>query len=236
MQGGQGSGRGVYLARRIVAVLVILLLLVLLVPRACQAFLGPEEEPAPFTPDTGITDEEIVGEAEDTPADRETEDEISPDEIAPATDVGEDEGAQAQRELEAAADLAGTVAGLEAPLGQAGIIGHVPEPAPVPISAIQQPVQPPPPVAQPTLPAEPVIPAEPVLPAEPTPLAEPVPFAAPSFFERSLVEDPLYFEQPTFLEEGIVPEKTPSDTRDAAPDTGDKGGAVAVAGSSAVSR
>jgi hypothetical protein len=54
MQGGQepqrsrgdgGPGRGVYLARRIVAVLVVLVLLALLVPRACQAFTGSEEEP-----------------------------------------------------------------------------------------------------------------------------------------------------------------------------------------------
>ena len=41
----RGPGRGVYVARRIVAALVVVLLLALLVPRACQAFTGSEEEP-----------------------------------------------------------------------------------------------------------------------------------------------------------------------------------------------
>ena len=44
-RGEGGPGRGVYLARRMVAVLVVLVLLALLVPRACQAFTGSEEEP-----------------------------------------------------------------------------------------------------------------------------------------------------------------------------------------------
>ena len=47
MQGGQEPGRGVYVVRRIVAVLVILLLLILLVPRACETFIGQGGNLAP---------------------------------------------------------------------------------------------------------------------------------------------------------------------------------------------
>ena len=43
MQGGRGTGRRVYMVRRVLALLVLLLLLALLVPRACQAFFGSEE-------------------------------------------------------------------------------------------------------------------------------------------------------------------------------------------------
>src|SRR5918995_7387932 len=47
MHGGSRSGeagRGVYARRRLLAVLVVLLLLALLVPRACQALLGSNED------------------------------------------------------------------------------------------------------------------------------------------------------------------------------------------------
>jgi hypothetical protein len=45
MYGAKGpGGRGVYARRRILAVLVVLLLLALLVPRACQALLGSNED------------------------------------------------------------------------------------------------------------------------------------------------------------------------------------------------
>lgn len=45
MYGAMGpGGRGVYARRRILAVLVVLLLIALLVPRACQAFFGSNED------------------------------------------------------------------------------------------------------------------------------------------------------------------------------------------------
>src|SRR3954451_6405599 len=77
MQGGQGPsgepGRGVYVVRRIVAALVVLLLLALLVPQACQALLGSGEEPGSRTHDTsdvgssdGGTDEESTTSEETT--------------------------------------------------------------------------------------------------------------------------------------------------------------------------
>ena len=61
MQGGQEPGRGVYVVRRIVAIFVILLLLILLVPQACEAFIGPGEEPGSGAPETGDTGEDVVG-------------------------------------------------------------------------------------------------------------------------------------------------------------------------------
>ena len=47
MKGGQGPGRGIYVARRVIAALVVLLLLILLVPWACQNLLGLGEQSAP---------------------------------------------------------------------------------------------------------------------------------------------------------------------------------------------
>jgi hypothetical protein len=63
--GPPDPGQGVYSARRIVAVLVAL---ILLVPRACQALLGPQEEPSSGEPEKSATKEEIVDETEGTPA------------------------------------------------------------------------------------------------------------------------------------------------------------------------
>ena len=45
--GSRAAGRDVYVRRRILAVLVVLLLLALLVPRACQALLGSNEDTGP---------------------------------------------------------------------------------------------------------------------------------------------------------------------------------------------
>src|SRR5829696_8824596 len=52
MQGGQGPGRGIYIARRIAVILIVLLLLILLVPRACDALLGTREEQSSEAPET----------------------------------------------------------------------------------------------------------------------------------------------------------------------------------------
>jgi hypothetical protein len=49
---GRSSGQGVYVIRRILAVLVILLLLALLVPQVYQALLGPRDETGSRTQDT----------------------------------------------------------------------------------------------------------------------------------------------------------------------------------------
>ena len=60
-RGGQEPGRGVYVVRRIVAILVVLLVLVLLVPWAWQYLFGPGEEPsseAPEVADVGDTGDE----------------------------------------------------------------------------------------------------------------------------------------------------------------------------------
>src|SRR3712207_1526028 len=67
MQRGQGPGRGIYVVRRIVAVLVVLLLLVLLVPWAWQNLFSPGEEQgseAPEIAEVGGTEggEEIAAE------------------------------------------------------------------------------------------------------------------------------------------------------------------------------
>ena len=58
MQGGQGPGRGIYIARRIAVVLIVLLLLILLVPRACEALLGTGDEQSSEAPETPDVEEE----------------------------------------------------------------------------------------------------------------------------------------------------------------------------------
>ena len=65
---GEGRpGRRVYVARRIVAALVVLLLLALLVPRACQALTGSDEEPGSEAPQVTEVGGAGGGE-EDTPS------------------------------------------------------------------------------------------------------------------------------------------------------------------------
>ena len=67
MQGGEPDpGRGVYVARRIVAAFILLLLLVLLVPWACQA-LFPERDSGPKAPETAVTDENPATEQASAP-------------------------------------------------------------------------------------------------------------------------------------------------------------------------
>src|SRR5829696_3671332 len=61
MQGGQGPGRGIYIARRIAVVPIFLILLILLVPRACDALLGTREEQSSEAPETAnVTEEEAT--------------------------------------------------------------------------------------------------------------------------------------------------------------------------------
>jgi hypothetical protein len=94
MQGGPPDlGPGVYWARRIVAALIVLILLVLLVPRACQAFFGPEEEPSSVEPEKSATEEETVGETEGAPVEGGIGEAVSPAEAVQGTHVAEAETA-----------------------------------------------------------------------------------------------------------------------------------------------
>src|SRR5829696_2935054 len=139
MQGDQGpreNGRGVYVARRIVAAIVVLLLLALLIPWACQALVGPGEEPevpeVSKKGDVGVADgggdetakdEYAVGGSKETdepkgPADSSTSDgeEGADDSLTDgveATGVDENEVSIELEEV-AALDLATPVAGPEA--------------------------------------------------------------------------------------------------------------------------
>src|SRR5215217_6494275 len=159
-------GRGVYLARRIVAAIVVVLLLVLVVPRAFQAFLGPEEETSSVEPEKSAPQEETIGETEAAPAVEggTTGEEVSAvEEAAQGTYVAEAEAAEIQRDL-------------QAPQGQGYIIGEVNQTAPAAVpslGAIQPAVQSLPP-RQPISSAEPPVVPEPILPAEPPVMAEPI--------------------------------------------------------------
>src|SRR3712207_5583428 len=87
MQGGPEPGRGVYLARRIVAALIILLLLIFLVPRACQAFLEPGEESSTVAPEKSVTEEDTTSDTARTPAEREIGEEVSSGQSARSSTV-----------------------------------------------------------------------------------------------------------------------------------------------------
>src|SRR5919199_339571 len=124
VQGPQEPGRGVYLARRIVALLIILLVLILLVPRACQALLGPgeEESSGPTAPEkTSVAEESTTDLTEETAqqgstAGGETEVEVSSvSETASGAGAGEEESVQAL-DMQAAADLSGMAVSFEAPI------------------------------------------------------------------------------------------------------------------------
>src|SRR5215213_4761238 len=61
MQGGPGPGRGIYVTRRVLAALVVLLLLVLLVPWACQNLIGSGEQPGSESSETADVDSSDEG-------------------------------------------------------------------------------------------------------------------------------------------------------------------------------
>jgi hypothetical protein len=256
MQGGQEPGRGVYLARRIVAALIVLLLLVFLVPRACQAFLGPAEESNTVAPEKSVTEEETTSETAGTPARSEIGEQASPGQSArSSTVVVESEEAENQEgDLEASLDLSNTIGQVNQeaapvpafdaaqqavqplPSGQPALraeqpvaVGPVLPTEPVaPILPAEQPVPPTEPI-EPSLPAQPIV-AGPTLPAEPV-IAEPTLPVEPMFLNK-----PLFLEVPASFEEEPVFEGTSREAIATAPEpstvaqTNSGGGAVAAAG------
>src|SRR5919199_3849030 len=208
VQGPQEPGRGVYLARRIVALLIILLVLILLVPRACQALLGPGEEKSsgPTAPETSVTEESTTGLTEETARQGstagggETNVEVSISETASGAGAGEEESVQAL-DMQAAADLTGTAVSFEAPItpiSESAITDmNINQPAPLPEVGLQQQE-----AVQPVTFEEP-IPFEqstPLVEAQ-VPLEEPAFLGKPAFFEESpFLGEPVSFEEPVFFE------------------------------------
>src|SRR5215210_5056239 len=84
MQGGQGPGRGIYIARRIAVVLIVLLLLILLVPRACDALLGTRDEQSSEAPET----EDVESPGEEAEEEAVTEEEATSEEAREEEGVG----------------------------------------------------------------------------------------------------------------------------------------------------
>jgi hypothetical protein len=209
MQGGRGPGHGVYLARRIVGVLVILVLLVLLVPRACQALWGPEEEPSPLVPETSATDEESAGDAEVVPAPREVADDISTAEITRSVDIGGDADGEYQQDLEGSTTFADLPVAFEAPLDQGASLGDVTEATRAPEVGVNQQAVQSLPFAEPILPAEPGVFAEPILPVEPGVFAEPILPAEPGVFAAPILPaEPDVFAAPILPTE-VIPSEEP---------------------------
>src|SRR5215212_8591648 len=138
MQGGQGPGRGIYIARRIAVVLIVLLLLILLVPRACDALLGTREEQSSQAPETEDVEspgeeaeEEAVTEEEATPVQEEitereevavSESEEEEEEEATSEEAREEEGVGAAY-IELEVPLAGPPIGLGEIPGEGALVG-----------------------------------------------------------------------------------------------------------------
>jgi len=250
MQGGEPDpGRGVYVARRIVAAFILLLLLVLLVPWACQA-LFPERDSGPKAPETAVTDEDTATEqasAPDNSSDGGGVDEGNTGRATSTLEADENESSEVPN-VEVAVDLTGVITGLEADASEGGIVDSAPPPAPVPNTDNQQ-VQPIPqetvqPVAQqqaaqPSLQqqVQPITQqVQPVAFEEPIFFREPTLFERPTFFrEPVFFENPYVFEEPILLGEGANFESPPAGTTAAptasdAPVLADSGGPVAVTG------
>jgi len=256
MQGGEPDpGRGVYVARRIVAAFILLLLLVLLVPWACQA-LFPERDSGPKAPETAVTDEDTATEqasAPDNSSDGGGVDEGNTGRATSTLEADENESSELPN-VEVAVDLTGVITGLEADASEGGIVDSAPPPAPVPSTDNQQ-VQPIPqetvqPVAQQqaaqpslqqqvqpiTQQVQPVAFEEPIFFREPTLFERPAFFREPLFFEEPVFfEGPYVFEEPIPLGEGANFESPPAGTTAAptasdAPVLADSGGPVAVTG------
>ncbi len=80
MQGGSGSGRSIYVFRRVFAALVVLLLLVLLVPWAWQALVsdrGQGTEEAPETEEQGSVENDKEGAVDESAQDVAKQEELS---------------------------------------------------------------------------------------------------------------------------------------------------------------
>ena len=217
----QPSGRVVYVVRRILAVLVILLLLALLVPQACQALLGSRDGTGSGAQDTADVDNSGDGGSEEENATNE-ETFGGADEVAgqeDATDNQSDSGETAASDgalrtsddAETSEDEYAGVETLELDAGLAGAgelledvaIGEVDQIGPIPVfyAGSQQTIQPPAPVepvvlGEPIAPVEPIIPVEPIAPVDPSVYAEPIPFEYLAYYE-----DPAYYEYPAFYED-----------------------------------
>jgi hypothetical protein len=260
MQGGEPDpGRGVYVARRIVAAFILLLLLVLLVPWACQA-LFPERDSGPKAPETAVTDEDTATEQASAPDNSSDGDEVDEGNTGRATSTLEADGDESSEvpNVEVAVDLTGVITGLEADASEGGIVDSAPLPAPVPSTDNQQ-VQPIPQETVQPIPQETVLPVaqhqqqaaqpspqqqvqpitqqvQPVAFEEPIFFREPPLFERPAFFgEPVFFEGPYVFEEPIPLGEGANFESPPAGTTAAptasdAPVLADSGGPVAVTG------
>jgi hypothetical protein len=136
--GSRTAGRDVYVRRRILAVLVVLLLLALLAPRACQALLGSNEdtgqreEQKAGTPETATgsgTKDTAKTETKDTPSDRgapfvkeeagskDTSGAATPDLTAMIVGPAEIGGDEALAVEDAAGNGSGTDQGAQGPAG-----------------------------------------------------------------------------------------------------------------------
>jgi hypothetical protein len=255
----QPTGRGVYVVRRILAVLVLLLLLALLVPQAYQALVGPRDgtgSGVQESADVGNSDEdesheEGVSNGEtDGVADKVTVQEYDPDNPSYSGGASVNEAAaKTSRSRETSDDEYGGEESIELGADLVGVadvlqevaVGEVDQTLPTPVidAGDQQSIQP-------IVPAEPIVPdnllvnAEPivsevvVVPQGPTFYDYPIYYEDPTYYDYPFYYgDSAYYDYPVYYEEQSVEESETLDTyygvAVATASTQEEGGATAYA-------
>jgi hypothetical protein len=233
------AGRGVYVVRRILAVLVILLLLALLVPQAYQALLAPRDGTGSGVQDTdsssdGGSDEEsaangeTAGVADDVAEQKDARD----NQIDSGETVARDGAQRTGGGVETNEEVYGGVENMELDTELAGAGGVFEEVAVgdvdliAPILAFygdgQQTINP-------TVPVEPIVSASPPVSTEPIAFEDSIVpeylayYEDPAYYEYlAYYEDPAYYEylayyeDPVSYEEQIFEESAPLDAYDTA--------------------
>jgi hypothetical protein len=230
MQGGKESGRGVYVVRRILAVLVILLLLALLIPQACQAYLGLTEGTGSGVQDTadidssgdGGSDQESAANGETAGvADDVAEQEDDTDKQSDSGETGASDGAWSTSGGVVISEKEyGGVENIELDAGLGGAsevleevaVGYIDQTAPLPVFDVgsQQPIEPIVPVGQPVF-------AEPIAVEDPGYYEYLAYYEDPGYYEYlAYYEDPGYYEYSAYYEEQSLEEPDPLGTYDTA--------------------
>jgi hypothetical protein len=213
---GRSSGQGVYVIRRILAVLVILLLLALLVPQAYQALLGPRDEAGSGPQETadvgssgidGSHEEGAVNGETASVADEVAEKEDTSDNPSYIGDTGVSESAaRMSRGLETSEDEYGGEESIELDADLVGVAAVLDEvalrevdhtvPTPVIDAGGQQ-------FLQPILTAEPIVPVNLLAAVEPIIVEDTILPQDSTYYDYPIYyEDPypVYYEYPTYYD------------------------------------
>jgi hypothetical protein len=213
----QPTGRGVYVVRRILAVLVLLLLLALLVPQAYQALLGPRDETGSGVQETAVVgsfgddegqEEDVLNGETAGVADKVAEQEDDSDNPSHSGEASVGEGAaKTSRGLETSDDEYGGEESIEldadlvrvAEVFEEVAVGDVDQTVPTPVidAGDQQSIQPIVPVDL-LATAEPVMSEDVIIPQGLTYYDYPVYYEDPAYYDY-----PIYYGDPAYYDYAV---------------------------------